>query len=139
MSVRAYDSKEVSLVVGGVVITGVASGSFITVERAEDDFTEYVGAQGEVAMSETNNKTGEIKVTLDSTSPSNVFLYRQSKKRGKSALVDVTLVDPNEDKNIRWTSPEARIRRPANYETSNEIVENEWVFFCSELDFNVED
>jgi len=133
--VRSYDSMEVNLVVGGVVITGVASGSWITVERSEDDFTEYTGAQGEVAMAESNNRTGEITVTLDNTSPSCAYLYGLSKKRGKAALVDVAVIDANEDGGIMMSAPEARVRRPANYESGNEITEREFVIFCADLDF----
>lgn len=133
--VRTYDSKEVNLVVGGVVITGVASGTWLTAERTEDDFTEYVGAKGEVALAETNNRTGEISVTLDNTSPSCDYLYGLSKRRGKNALVSVAIVDANEEGGIRVSAPQARVRRPANYEGGREISEREFTIFCADLDF----
>ena len=137
VAVRTYDSMEVNLVVGGVVITGHASGTWITAERAEDDFTEHVGAKGEVAISETNNRTGEITVTLENTSPSVTYLYELSKRRGRNALVPVAVIDANEEGRIRISAPEARVRRPANYETSNEITEREFTIFCADLDFSV--
>ena len=137
MAVRSYDSKEVNLVVGGVVITGVASGSWISVERSEDDFTEYVGAKGEVALAETNNRTGDVTVTLDNTSPSCTYLYQLSKRRGRNALVDVVVVDANEEGRVRMSASQARVRRPANYESGNEIKEREFSIFCADLEFEV--
>ena len=135
--VRSYDPAEVNLVVGGVVITGIASGTWITVERAEDDFTEYVGAKGEVAIAETNNRSGDITVTVENTSPSAKLLYEWSRKRGKNALFPVSIVDANEEGKIRMGGPEARVRRPANYESGKEIMEREFVIFVADLDFAV--
>jgi len=135
--VRTYDTKEVTLVIEGVAITGAAEGSWVNAERAEDDFSEHVGAQGEVALAETNNFTGEITVTLDGTSPSNDFLYSLSRRRGKNAIVPVTIVDANENGGIRVSASQARVRRPANYESSNEITQREWTIFCASLEFAV--
>lgn len=135
--VRSYDPDEVNLVVGGVVVTGVASGTWITAERAEDDFTEYIGAKGEVALAESNNRSGEIKVTLDNTSPSVNMLYEWSRKKGKNALFPVSIVDANEEGKIRMGGPQARVRRPANYESGKEITEREFTIFVADLDFAV--
>jgi len=133
--VRTYDSKEVNIVVNGVVITGVAEGTFVTAERAEDDFSEHVGAQGEVALAETNNITGEITITLDRTSPSNDYLYSLAKKRGKAAIIPVIVVDSNEEGGKKINSTQSRVRRPANYDSSNEITQREWVIFSAFLEF----
>lgn len=135
--VRSYDSVEVNLIVGGAVITGVAEGTWITAERAEDDFTEYVGAKGEVALAESNNRSGEITVTLENTSPSCAFLYNLAKKKGKNAIFPVTIVDANEEGKVRISGAEARVRRPANYEAGKEITEREFVIFVADLDFDV--
>ena len=135
--VRTYDSKEVNLIIEGVAITGEAEGTWITAQRTEDDFTEHVGARGEVAIAETNNFTGEISVTLDVTSPSNAYLYGLAMRRGKRAIVSSAIVDANEDGGIRVSASQSRVRRPANYESSNEITQREWVIFCANLEFAV--
>ena len=133
--VRTYDSKEVTPVVDGMAITGAAEGSWITAERSEDNFTEHVGAQGEVALAETNNFTGEITITLDATSPSNDYLYALSRRRGQNAIVPVVIVDANDFGGIRISASQARVRRPANYEAGAEITQREWVFFCADIEF----
>lgn len=133
--VRSYDSKLVNLVVDGVAITGFAEGSFIQAERAEDDFTEHVGAQGEVTIAETNNFTGEITFTLDVTSPSNAYLRALASRRGNAAIVPAIIVDANEEGGQRVSAAQCRIRRKANYESSNEITTREWVVFCANLNY----
>ena len=135
-AVRTYDSKECNLVVGSVVITGHAEGTWISAERAEDDFTEHVGAHGEVALAESNNFTGEITFTLEATSPSNAYLYELSKRRGSRAIVDATIVDANEYGGILIGSEQCRVRRPANWESGPEITQREWTLFCAALDFD---
>lgn len=131
---RTYDPKNINVIVGGVVLTGVAENTFVTAERMEDSFTEYVGAKGEVAMSETSNDTGEITVTLANTSPSVRYLNGLANRKGQAAIVPVQIVDLNDNTIISAT--EARVRRPANYEGSKEISEREFVIFCSELNFD---
>jgi len=47
------------------------------------------------------------------------------------------VVDSNEEGNIMWAAPEGRVRRPANYEASNEITNREFSIFVAELDYQV--
>ncbi|MCL2188428.1 MAG: DUF3277 family protein [Defluviitaleaceae bacterium] len=135
--IRTYDPGAVNLVVGGQVITGVADGTWITVERAEDSFTEYIGSKGEVAMAESNNRSGTVTVTLENTSPSVAYLYRLAKRRGRNAIIDVSVVDANEEGGMRWAASEGRVRRPPNYEAGKEITEREFQIFVADLDFEI--
>lgn len=132
---RTYDPKDVNVIVGRTALTGFAEGTFVTAERNEDSFTEYVGAQGEVAISESNDKTGEITVTLEATSPSAAYLYELSNRKGDSAVFPVSIVDLNDNGRITVSGSEARVRKPANYEAGKEITEREFVIFVSELEF----
>jgi hypothetical protein len=132
---KTYDPNDVNVIVGGRTITGFAEDSFISAERMEDNFTEYVGAKGEVAMAESNNKTGEITITLQSTSPSVAYLNDLAEKKGSSAVIPVSIVDLNDDGKITVSGAESRIRKPAKYEGGKEISEREFVIFVSELEF----
>lgn len=133
--IRTFDPKDINVIVGGVALTGFAENTFVTAERMEDMFTEYVGAKGEVAMSETSNNTGEITVTLESTSPSVKYLDGLAIKRGAAAIIPVQIVDLNNDTKI-ISGTEARVRKPAPYEGGKEISEREYVIFVSELEFD---
>lgn len=131
---RTFDPKDINVIVGRVVLTGFAEDTFVTAERMEDTFTEYVGAKGEVSMSETSNNTGEITVVLENTSPSVRYLNGLANKKGPAAIVPVQIVDLNDNSIISAT--EARVRKPATYEGGKEINEREFVIFASELNFD---
>lgn len=131
---RAYDPNDVNVIVDGVALTGFAEDTFVSAERTEDNFTEYVGAQGEVAMAESNNRTGEITVTLEGTSPSVEYLNGLANRKGKNAIVSVSVVDLNDDSRVVISGAEARVRKPAVYEAGKEIAEREFVLFVSEME-----
>lgn len=132
---RTYDPNDVNVIVGGRAITGFAEGTFVTAERLEDNFTEYVGGQGEVALAESNNKTGEITITLENTSPSVDYLNGLANRKGNAAIVPVSIVDLNDNGRITVSGAESRVRKPANYEAGKEISEREFIIFVAELEF----
>lgn len=131
---RTFDPKDINVLVGRRALTGFAENTFVTAERAEDMFTEHIGAKGEVSMSETSNNSGEITVTLANTSPDVRYLNNLANKKGPAAIVAVQIVDLNDNTVVSGT--EARVRRPANYEGGKEITEREFVIFVSELNFD---
>ncbi|SMB95354.1 Protein of unknown function [Desulfonispora thiosulfatigenes DSM 11270] len=131
---RTFDTEDVNVIVGGIALTGFAEGSFVKAERNEDNFTEYVGAKGEVAVSESNDRTGEITVTLESTSPSVIYLTDLANRKGVNAIVPVQIVDLNQNA-IQVGGSECRVRKPATYEADKEISEREFVFFVADLQF----
>lgn len=122
-----YDPKDVVVNVDSTVITGFASGSFVTVEKSEDNFTEYVGAQGEVAVAEKSNNTGKITLKVKNTSPSYLFLESLAKEK---RFYPANVVDRNTGKTYGGT--ECRIRKSAKAEFSNEITEREFELFVSD-------
>lgn len=132
---RTFDPKDVNVIVGRRALTGFAENTFVTAERMEDTFTEYIGAKGEVSMSETSNNAGEITVTLASTSPDVRYLNNLANRKGQVAIVPVQIVDLNNDTTI-ISGIEARVRRPASYEGGKEVSEREFVIFVSELNFD---
>lgn len=71
---KTYDPKSVSLIVGGVPISGFADGSFIRVRRNSDAFSLSMGADGEGTRVKSNDKSGQIEVELAQSSLSNQFL-----------------------------------------------------------------
>lgn len=129
---RHYDPSMVIIIYDGVVITGLAEDSFVSAERSEDNFTEYVGVHGEVSHSESANKTGEVTITLESTSPA-VPMLNAAANRG--TLSNLSVVDMN-DNGTNVNGTEARVRKPADREWGKEIGEVEFTFFVA--DFQME-
>ena len=78
--VTTYDAKDVSVIVGGVYITGMAEGSFVSFEKDEENRTPNVGAQGDVAVAKVNNPLGTITITLQQTSPQIPYLNQLASK-----------------------------------------------------------
>jgi len=69
--VYSFDPASVSLVVGGVLLSGFADDAHITVQRDEDGYTKKVGISGEVARLKNLNRSGRITVRLMASSSSN--------------------------------------------------------------------
>src|SRR5690606_23641120 len=72
--VTTYDPKQVKIVVGAHTITGVADGTFITIEPTGDGVTSVAGAYGDVARSMSHDPRHTITITLQQTSRSNDVL-----------------------------------------------------------------
>ncbi len=71
MSVKTYDPKQVSVIIGVAPLSGFADGDFVTVERNEDNWTLLVGADGESTRAKNANKSGKVTIRLMSESVSN--------------------------------------------------------------------
>lgn len=69
-----YDAAEVSVEVGGRLITGFDDGDFVNVTYNNDLWTTKVGADGEGVQSKSNDLSGQIVITILPTSPSNALL-----------------------------------------------------------------
>ena len=127
---RHYDPRMVTIIYDGVVLTGLAADSFVTAERMEDHFMEYVGVQGEVSHAENANKTGEVKVTFETTSPAVPMLNRAANSGTQS---NISIIDMN-DNGTNVNGTEARVRKPADREWGKEIGEVEFVFFIADFE-----
>ena len=74
MTVRTYASRQMSVILGGVIISGYAPDSFLNITPASDSFEKSVGASGEVSRVEKADRTGNMTLTLQQTAPSNESL-----------------------------------------------------------------
>ena len=72
---KNYDANQVTLIIAGLIIdSGFNDGDFVTVDQDSDDFTDVVGADGEVSRARTNDNRATVKVTLMATSDGNSIL-----------------------------------------------------------------
>jgi len=130
MAVDTYDPRDVMVVVDGTVITGFAEGTFVTAEKASDNYVKYVGAQGEVARSRNADPTGTITVTLNQTSPSNSFL--NSLARSKDTF-SAFVIDRNTQQ-VQAGGSECWIQKPASISRGAEIETREWTIEVADFD-----
>lgn len=74
---RTYAPKKVQVIYNGRILTGFMDGTFVKCSQNADDFTEFVGADGEGARIASSDESGMVEVTLMSTSASNDYLSQQ--------------------------------------------------------------
>lgn len=130
--VTSYDAKDVSVIVGGVYLTGFADGTFVSYEKTEDNYAISVGAQGDPARAKVNNPLGTITVTLQQTSPQVSYLNNLARS-GKIIEARVIHKGSNTEK-IGGT--QCFILKEAAGEFSNEISSRE--FTIQIMDYSVE-
>jgi len=71
---KVYNSDEVEVIFGPVIMEGYADGEFLTIEQESDDIDDVVGTDGEVAVSRTNDRRATATVKLLQTSNTNDLL-----------------------------------------------------------------
>jgi hypothetical protein len=134
MATKDYDPKAVTLNFGGHIAGGFAKGTFITVDRANDTWTQKVGASGESARSKSNDKSGTIEVVLMQTSLTNDYLSAQhalDEGPASSGKFPVGLVDRNGTTIIGGV--EGWVQKPPSTEYSDELSDRTWTIAIGEL------
>ncbi len=74
MAVKTYDPASISIVLGSVLMSGFADGTFVKVTMNDDAWKLHVGADGQGSRAKSANRSATIEVTLAQTSPINNFL-----------------------------------------------------------------
>ncbi len=134
MTVRAYDPKEISVIVGGHAVGGFAEGEFVRIEPNADEFADVAGSQGSVSRARTSDRRATMTIILQQTSPSDdVFtafpeLDRTTPNGG--GIVSVMLRDGQGTTLVR--AVEAWVMRRPDLTFSNEITNREWAFRLAE-------
>lgn len=132
--VFTYASDAVQIIVGGVSMSGLADGTFITVSRDEQAYNKVTGADGSTSRAKTANRSGSITVTLKQTSPSNDVLtgFMIADEAGDQGVVPV-LVKDTSGRTLHYASA-AWVQQMPDQEFSKEISEREWVLDCARID-----
>lgn len=134
---KTYDASQVSIIVGTRALTGLAEGTFVTVRRAEDAFTKQVGADGEVTRSKTNNRSGEIEITLQQGSADNDYLSAlalQDENLG-TGVVPVNIIDRSGT--TVASAKDSWIRKIAEAGFGRDAGERTWTIDCAVIDLVV--
>ena len=134
MPIKTYDPKSVIITVGGVPMQGFADGTFVTVNRLNDSYSRHAGADGEVARAKSNDRRGEMTLTLAQTSLSNdilsgILVLDEKRNRG---VVPIAVKDLSGT--TTFFSGTGWIRKPPDSPFGKEIDNREWVFDLAEVD-----
>lgn len=70
-TVTTYDPKNITIAVGGVIVTGYADDTFVHLEFDEDRYMLKVGVDGTATRSRSRNGSAKLTLTLLGSSPTN--------------------------------------------------------------------
>lgn len=93
-----YSSRDVVVAYGGQTLEGFAPDSFVSLSFNVDRTDEEVGADGNVAVSFTPDRTGACTLSFQQNSPANDILadvIAQQELRGKVVRANLTIADPS--------------------------------------------
>lgn len=128
MAVKTFDPKQVSVIVGVRPVSGFADGTFVTATRDEDAFSKKVGADGEVARTKSNNRTGSVVVTIMQTSKDNDFF---SGLEAAGTVVPIFIRDASGRTLV--AAEEAWVKKVADVEFGKESGDRAWTFDCGDI------
>ncbi len=124
-----YDPHQVqvTVTVGDTVntITGMAEGTFVTCGKDTDDWTDVVGAHGEVTKMESSDKSGRITVVLKSSSPSNKLFRTLANGR---TIFSIEVEDQNTDYGFVCGGTKASIERLPEHSRGTGLENTTWMF-----------
>ena len=134
--VSTYDPTKMTVIVGGVIVTGFADGDFVTAKRDEDLYTKKVGAGGHVARTKSGNKSGTIEITLLQSSPAvnelaalvalDNFLF------DGDVLIPISILSPGDNAEL-VVSTQSWLKTPPEMTYGKEAGERKFVFDCADL------
>lgn len=131
--VKTYNPKDLIIIFGGVVVSGFADGTFVTVTPNSERFTRTVGADGEVGRAKSNDNTHEVVITLMSTSASNDYLsiVLNADKSLNAGVKPLQIIDNKGTTLFFWDA--AWIVQPPDVEFSKEITERAWTLHTGQV------
>lgn len=137
---QAYDPAQVIVTVGVRSISGYADGTFVRVSREVDSFTKYVGSDGTVARTKSNNYSGSITITLMQTSPDNDYLTNllalaETANAQSLGVFNVKITDKTGTS--VFSSANAWIRKYPDVDYARDISTREWVIDVDRLEMVV--
>jgi len=134
MAGKDYDPLKVAIHIAGQPVEGFADGTFITVTRNAQTWTNQTGAGGESARSKSNDKSGTVEITLMQTSATNDLLsglFLADENVSGSGKFGFTLSDENGTTNI--TSTDMWVQQPPSVEFGKELSDRVWTLETGNL------
>lgn len=131
--VDTIDPKDVIFIAAGLIITGYAQDTYIEVGRESNQVEDEVGAEGDVARRITNDKRGNITVTLLQTSRSNLILSGLARADELSGDGIFPILIKDNRGNDLFIAPNSWIMKMPNVIYRAGVETRAWVFRCSNL------
>lgn len=133
MSLKTFDFKKVSVIIGPHIASGFADGTGIAVEYNEDRFITQVGSDAEVTRSKSNDNTGTFTLTLQHASKTNDVLsgYKLLDDASNAGIFPVLIKDLQGNTVAEGTS--CWVQSTPSVEFGREAADREWVIATDDL------
>lgn len=126
MAVKTYDPKQVSVIVGGKIMSGFSDTTFIKASRNEQAWNLKVGVDGEGTRAKSNNLSGKIEITLMQSSQSNDDLsaFAAADELANAGVVPLLINDKSGRTVLQATT--AWIQKYSDVEFAKEVSTRTW-------------
>lgn len=132
---RVYSAAQVTISFADVLIdSGFADGEFLKIEEESDTYVDVAGADGEVAVSPTNDRRATMTLMLLQTSAGNELLsaaWNLGVANGVVAAGDFLARDRNGSTVFRAL---AWILKPPDVSFDRSVTSREWTFRTGQLE-----
>lgn len=137
MAVYTYDPSQVAVIVGGIIISGYADGTFVTLGRKADMWALKMGTDGRGTRAKSNDKSGMMALTLQQSAESNDDLsaLAAADERANAGVVPLLVRDAS-GRTIA-SALSLWLPRYANIDLSKEVTDRTWNFETDNLDLFV--
>jgi hypothetical protein len=123
---HTYSPDKVNAQLGPVRMAGFGPDTMIEIEFEADAYSKTVGADGEVARTKSSNQSGEIRVTLLQTSPTNALLSALFKRDQQNSTGVETFGLIDAFGRTVFTASKAWIKKQPVISYANEVEVREW-------------
>jgi hypothetical protein len=134
MAIATYDPKANVATLGNLILGGYAENKFISAKRKTPTFSSQVGADGKVARSKSNDRRGEVTLTLLAASTTNDALSNLAilDEQTGAGVGPFQLQDLNGTTLIHGAN--AWITKMPDTELAKELGEVEWMIEVDSMD-----
>lgn len=129
-----YDPAEVLVIWGALPVhEGIASGTFLTIEREKPSWRLIKGTDGEGTRVRTNDFSARVQLTVRAGSWVNDALSSSSAADDLSGTFSVPLTIRDANGRSLYVAPLAFLEQPADAQYADTESNVTWVFVCDSL------
>ncbi|MNS39532.1 hypothetical protein D3C72_718190 [compost metagenome] len=132
---KTYDPKAVTITVGGFIMSGFAEDRMVNVARMNDTWTLKTGTDGEGTRSKSNDKSGEVTISLMETSESNAVLTAFAKADEYTNNGTFPLLVRDNNAESYYVATRAWVVKPPEADKGREAGVREWKIQTDHLEW----
>lgn len=133
---KVYSPLNTIVVVNGVEIVGYAEGDDVMeIKRLSDSATHKIGIKGDMFLSLSADRSGEITLKLSGLSSSNAYLESlvSLQENGADTFVPISVLFQDTYRNDRGQASAGYLKKPADIKRGKEAGDQEWTIVVESL------